>query len=77
VIRGWAPSIFLLAATQCREIDWFLCGLGLIGLSIVCRNKAILDMRVSLGMARNAIEDDFCFVPQKVLFSFLECQNQV
>jgi hypothetical protein len=32
---------------------------------------------MSLGMASNATEADFCFVPQKVPFSFSECRNQV
>jgi hypothetical protein len=36
-----------------------------------------MDMRVALGMARNATEVDFRFVPQKVLFPFLECKNLV
>jgi hypothetical protein len=34
-------------------------------------------MRVALGMARNATEADFRFVPRKVLFPFSESQNQV
>jgi hypothetical protein len=36
-----------------------------------------MDTRVALGMARNATEADFRFVPQKVLFPFSECQNLV
>jgi hypothetical protein len=44
---------------------------------IVCRNEAISDMHVDLGMARNATEADFHFVPQKVRFPFSECQNRV
>jgi hypothetical protein len=44
---------------------------------IVCRNEAISDTRMALGMARDAMEADFRFVPQKLLFPFLECQNRV
>jgi hypothetical protein len=44
---------------------------------IVCRNEAISDMHVDLGMARNATEANFHFVPQKVRFPFSECRNQV
>jgi hypothetical protein len=44
---------------------------------IVCRNEAISDTRVALGMARNAKEADFCFVTWKVFFPFLECRNWV
>jgi hypothetical protein len=32
---------------------------------------------MALGIERNAIEADFHFVPRKVLFPFLECQNRV
>jgi hypothetical protein len=43
---------------------------------IVCWNEAILDTRVSIGMARNATEVVFYFVPRKVCFPFLKYQNQ-
>jgi hypothetical protein len=42
---------------------------------VVCQNEAISDMRVALRMARIAMEADLRFVPRKVLFPFLECQN--
>jgi hypothetical protein len=44
---------------------------------MVYRNEAISDTHVVLGMKRNTIEADFYFIPQKVLFPFLECQNRV
>jgi hypothetical protein len=34
-------------------------------------------MRVALGMARNAMEANFRFVPRKVPFRFLEYRNRV
>jgi hypothetical protein len=40
---------------------------------IVYRNEAISNTHMALGMAWNAIEADFCFVPQKLYFLFLEC----
>jgi hypothetical protein len=44
---------------------------------IVCQNEAISDIHVDLGMARNATEAYFHFVPQKVCFPFSECRNQI
>jgi hypothetical protein len=60
------------------EVAWFL-GQMSFGPDhgIVCRNEAISDMHVDLGMARNATEANFHFVPQKVRFPFSECQNRV
>jgi hypothetical protein len=43
---------------------------------IVCWNEAILDTRVSIGMARNATEAIFYVVPQKVCFPFLKYRNR-
>jgi hypothetical protein len=42
---------------------------------IVCWNEAILDTRVSIGMARNDTEAVFYFAPWKAHFPFLEYQN--
>jgi hypothetical protein len=43
---------------------------------IVCWNEAILDMRMSIGMARNATEVVFYFVPRKACFPFFKYRNQ-
>jgi hypothetical protein len=43
---------------------------------IVCWNEAILDTRVSIGMAMNATEVVFYFVPRKACFLFLKYQNR-
>jgi hypothetical protein len=32
---------------------------------------------IDIGMARNATEADFCFVPRKVFIPFLKYRNQV
>jgi hypothetical protein len=44
---------------------------------IIYQNEAISDTRMALGMARNATEANFHFVPRKVCFLFLECQNRI
>jgi hypothetical protein len=54
----------------------FLVGLGHEH-GIVCRNEAISDTRVAVGMVRNATKADFHFDRRKVLFPFSECRNRI
>jgi hypothetical protein len=47
------------------EVAWLLGQMSRFGPDhgVVCRNEAISDTHVDLGMASNATDADFCFVP--------------
>jgi hypothetical protein len=44
---------------------------------IICQNNPISDTCVALGTMMNVTEPIFYFVPRKVYFLFLKCQNRV